>query len=325
MSVFNPLNINKNTIKNRLVVPPLSDNQAERNGQLSQQQFDSFMKLAKKGAGTIIIDSAYVCQQGRGLAMQLGISEEKQTPGLKNLVRLLKEEGVFVGLRISHAGAKTSNRLCGETPIGPSPIHFGKEYDPCREFDEHDVKEVCTFFGHAAERAEEIGMNFIEINGAQSLLIDQCLSPALNLRDDAYGGDVAGRMKFAVEVIRSVKKRISNNLLISFFFNSPLDREDEDLGSAELLAILKILESEKINILHPNFNNACSRLVEADKLAVKFITENCSLPMMIEGSIKSTIMLKELNAAVDGSLFCIDKTLLQRHNWLQFIHKKLNP
>lgn len=323
MSLFDYFKIGKYSIKNKILVPPFSDNQAERNGRVSQQIFKNLLRVAKQGAGVAIIGSAYISQQGRASNLQLGISDEEHLPGLKNMVRILKESGMLIGIRLSHAGAKTNAKLCGETPIGPSHQSLGKDYDACREFDEHDVKEVCTFFAHAAERAEEADIDLIEINASQDFLLDQCINPYLNNRDDEYGGDINNRMRLPLEIIRTIKSRINKDILISFFFSNPLDRDEYEAGNKELADILNILEKEKVDFVHPDFSNVMNKLLEDQENMLELTAKHTKLPIIVDGNIKSTAILKELLKTKLGTLYCLDKSLFIRQNWYQFLHKKM--
>ena len=158
MSLFESFKLGSIRAKNRILVPPYNDNIAQKDGRLSHTIYENSMRLVRQGAGVIILNNAFVTQQGKSNALQLGIAEENHLPGLKNLVSHVKAEGVIAGIRLSHAGAKTSERTCGEQPIGPSSINFGKDFDLSRSFDEDDVEELCLFFSHAIERAEEAGL-----------------------------------------------------------------------------------------------------------------------------------------------------------------------
>ena len=153
------------------------------------------------------------------LMKQLGISEEEHLEGLANLARGVKLEGATVGIRISHAGAQTSENICGEQPIGPSIMNFGRDFDISREFDKGDVEEIILNFVHAAERAEEVGMDFIEINGSEQHLLDQCCNIKYNTRFDEYGSaKIESRIQLAIEIVNAIKKRKSVSLPISYYF-----------------------------------------------------------------------------------------------------------
>ncbi|MDH4249277.1 MAG: NADH:flavin oxidoreductase, partial [Deltaproteobacteria bacterium] len=193
----------KLTIRNRIALAPYVEFQANKDGSVSTQMAEYYIQMAREGVGLIILESAYVAQQGRAHLNQLGISSEHHVDSLRQLIKKLHAEGAKVALRLSHAGARTSEFIAGEQPVGPSILNFGKDFDACREFDDGDAEEIVLFFLHAAERAEEAGADLIEINGSQQYLLDQCLSSRFNNRADAYGGNIESRMHLAVEIIKA--------------------------------------------------------------------------------------------------------------------------
>ena len=307
-------------VKNRIVVPP-SDSRAQRDGRISHYIFDYYLKLVKQNASIVILDNAYVAQQGKSHLFQLGLSEEEHINGLKNLVKILNEEGACVGIRLSHAGAKTNEKICGEQPIGPSVLNFGKDYDMSREFDEDDIEEIAMYFEHAIERAEEIGFQFVELNAAQQYLFDQCINPRYNRRDDEYGGSLENRMRLTLTIIERMKKRVGNRMPISYFF-SIHDKLENSFDQNELRRMIKMLEDASVDIFHPITIHVMNKFFEGELTLLEWVAMNTFKPIIVEGNIKSTSVLKEVLALGKSQMYCIDKALFSRQNWYQFLHKK---
>ena len=145
-SMFQPFKINGVQFRNRILAPPTVDDHAGVDGKVTPTLIKHYRTLARQGVGTIIVESAYVTSQGRSHVNQLGISAEEHLEGLGNLARGVKKEGASIGIRISHAGAQTSEKTCGEQPIGPSVLNFGRDFDVSREFDQGDVGEIILNF-----------------------------------------------------------------------------------------------------------------------------------------------------------------------------------
>jgi len=155
--MFKPFKVKGVKFRNRILAPPTVNDHANVEGKVTPALIKHYRTLARQGVGTIIVESAYVIKQGRSHINQLGISEEEHLEGLEQLVRGVKKEGASIGIRISHAGAQTSENACGEQPVGPSVLNFGRDYDISREFDQGDVAEIVLSFVHAAERADARG------------------------------------------------------------------------------------------------------------------------------------------------------------------------
>jgi len=322
--LFEPMVLDQVQMPNRIVFSPFMEHQANRDGTVSPQLMDYYLNMAREGAGVIIIESAYVASQGRAHSNQLGISEERHIEGLYRLVKAIQAEGAVVGLRLSHAGARTSELLAGEQPVGPSVLNFGKDFDVSREFDDGDVEEIVLFFVHAAERAEEVEANFIEINGAQQTLLDQCLSTRFNTRDDNYGGTIQGRMLLAAEIIKAIKARTTSNIPISYLF-SIYDKVEEGFTDADLKGMLRVLTNAKVSLLHPVSLHVLNKFFDTEDTLAEWIARCSKLPILLEGNIKSPQILKEAIGLRRAQLFSLDKALYSRPNWFAFLQKKMSP
>jgi 2,4-dienoyl-CoA reductase-like NADH-dependent reductase (Old Yellow Enzyme family) len=322
--MFTPLTIDALTLRNRIVQSPFNENMATREGTVTPAMHDYYLNLAREGCGLILVESAYVAQQGRASYNQLGISEEKHVEGLASLVRDVRAEGAAIGLRLTHAGARTSEAICGEQPVGPSIINFGKDYDPSREFDEGDVEEFCLFFTHAAERAAEAGFDLIEINGTQQYLLDQCLSTRTNTRLDAYGGSIEERMRLSVDIVKAIKARISPRILMSYVF-SIHDKLEDGFSEEDLRGLVRSLVSAKVDILHPVSIHVLNKFFDTEETLVEWVGKFTKKPIIAEGNLKSPQILKEAMSLSRAQLYALDKTLFARANWYQFLQKKILP
>lgn len=317
--MFEPFNLLNLKFKNCILAPSDSENQANLNGSVNAAMIRHYRKNATQGMGAMILESAYVTKQGRSHLSQLGISEEEHLEGLEKLVQAIKKEGVVVGIRLAHAGAKTSEELCGEQPVAPSVLNMGKDYSISREFDVGDCEEIKMFFIHAAERAEEVGADFIEINGAQQLLFDQCLSLRFNMRDDEYGTEtIASRLKLSVDVIQAIRKRISKKMPISYYF-SVHDKLEDGFPSEDLKVMIKLLEKSGVEIFHPITIHAMNKFFDTDETFIEWVAKYTKKAIVAEGNIKSFQVLREIYSIGKANLFVLDKALFSRPQWYQFL------
>jgi NADPH2 dehydrogenase len=310
------------TLRNRIVLSPFIENQANRDGTISPLLLNYYVSAAREGVGLVIVESAYVAEQGRASLNQLGISNERHTEGLYRLVKAIQAEGAAVGLRLAHAGARTSELIAGEQPVAPSIINFGKDFDVSREFDEGDVDEIVMFFVHAAERAEEVEADLIEINGAQQYLLDQCLSSRNNTRYDAYGGSVEERMRLPMEILKAIHQRVSPTLPVSYYF-SIHDKLEDGFTDRDLKTVLHSLTLGKVNILHPATIHVLNKFFEADETLIEWVHRFSKKPIIAEGNIKSPQILKEVLNLDKAQLFALDRALFTRPNWYSFLQKKI--
>lgn len=322
--MFDPISFNQLNLRNRISFSPFIENQANKDGSISPGMHQYYLEIAREGAGTLIFESAYVARQGRSNFNQLGLSADFHTEGLARLFESMHEEGAAVGVRLSHAGARTSEAICGEQPVGPSILNFGKEFDTSREFDDGDVEEIVLFFVHAAERAEEAGADFVEINGGQQFLLDQCLSTRFNNRYDAYGGAIEARAALSTEIIKAIKARISPTVPVSYVF-SIHDKLEDGFNEDDLKRLIKVLASAKTDLLHPVTIHVLNKFFETDETLVELVARLTKIPIIAEGNIKSPQILKDAMSLKKAQIFTLDKALFSRPNWYAFLQRKLAP
>ncbi|MGA1153711.1 MAG: NADH:flavin oxidoreductase [bacterium] len=309
--------------RNQILAPPTKENLANHRGIVTGEMIRHYSVLAKQGVGTMLTESAFVARQGKMAAGQLGISEEEHLEGLEKLVKAIKKEGACIGIKLSHAGARTSEEVCGENPVGPSLYNFGRDFDLSREFDEGDIEEIILHFVHAAERAQEVGFDFIEINGGDQLLLDQCFSVRFNNRDDDYGSEtIENRLRLTCQIIQAIRDRKSVSIPISYYF-SIFDKMEDGFSITDLHETLELLEKSGVDIFHPFAVHVMNRCFDSEESLLELIGLNTERPLVADGNIKSPQVLLEVLNIDKVGWYVLEKTLLARPNWFNFLKKKV--
>ena len=309
--------------RNQILAPPTKENLANHRGVVTGEMIRHHSALAKQGVGTMLTESAFVARQGKMAAGQLGISEEEHLGGLEKLVKAIKKEGTCIGIKLSHAGARTSEEVCGENPVGPSLYNFGRDFDLSREFDEGDIEEIILHFVHAAERAQEVGFDFIEINGGDQLLLDQCFSVRFNNRDDDYGSEtIENRLRLTCQIIQAIRDRKSVSIPISYYF-SIFDKMEDGFSITDLHETLELLEKSGVDIFHPFAVHVMNRCFDSEESLLELIGLNTERPLVADGNIKSPQVLLDVLNIDKVQWYVLEKTLLARPNWFNFLKKKV--
>ena len=309
--------------RNQILAPPTKENLANHRGIVSGEMIRHYSALAKQGVGTMLTESAFVARQGKMATGQLGISEEEHLGGLEKLVKAIKKEGASIGIKLSHAGARTSEEVCGENPVGPSLYNFGRDFDLSREFDEGDIEEIVLHFVHAAERAQEVGFDFIEINGGDQLLLDQCFSVRFNNRDDDYGSEtIENRLRLTCQIIQAIRDRKNVSIPISYYF-SIFDKMEDGFSITDLHETLDLLEKSGVDIFHPFAVHVMNRCFDSEESLLELIGLNTERPLVADGNIKSPQVLLEVLNIDQVQWYVLEKTLLARPNWFNFLKKKV--
>ena len=174
--------------------------------------------LALSGAGLLCVEATAVTREGRITPGCLGLWDENCEAALLPVVNLLRTVApVKLALQLGHAGRKASSaEPChggkllaidqgGWRPGAPSAVPHGPDEAPPRELTLEDLARLREAFVASARRAVRLGFDALELHMAHGYLLHEFMSPVSNRRRDAYGGDLAGRMRFPLEVFDAVR------------------------------------------------------------------------------------------------------------------------
>lgn len=218
--LFTPLTLRGVTAPNRAVVSPMVQYRAT-DGQVNDYHLVHLGKFALGRFGIVFTENCAVEPRGRVTQGDLGLWDDGQIEGHKRLVRFLKQEGSLAATQITHSGRKGSTPRSFDKPgqlgpqgagwqrwelVGPSPLAAGEGYVTPRQLATDEIDDIVRKFGQAARRADAAGYDVVEIHGAHGYLLAQFLSPISNQRNDQYGGDRAGRMRFPLAAARAVRE-----------------------------------------------------------------------------------------------------------------------
>ena len=220
-ALLSPFTVSGLTLKNRIVVSPMCQYSAV-DGVVTDWHLVHLGRFALGGAALVFVEATGVEARGRISPGDTGIWNDAQARALARIAEFLKANGAAAGIQLAHAGRKGSTRrpwdggvelnaedaAKGEPAwetLSPSAIPFSDTYPKPRAMNAADMAEVIIAFREAARRANDAGFDVVEIHAAHGYLLHEFLSPLVNHRTDAYGGDLQGRMKFPLEVIETVR------------------------------------------------------------------------------------------------------------------------
>ena len=222
MHLFDPLQIRKITIPNRIVVSPMSQ-YISKNGYANDWHFAHLCRFAMGGAGLVFTEATAVEEYGRRTHGDLGLWEDGQIEDLGRITSFITQQGAIAGIQLAHAGRKASERRPwhGETPVNeedrdlsdeapwqtiePSAIPYAKGWHIPRQMTISEIEQLKQNFKEAACRSLDAGFDVIEIYAAHGFLLHQFYSPIANIRTDNYGGSFDGRIRLSIEVVKAVR------------------------------------------------------------------------------------------------------------------------
>jgi NADPH2 dehydrogenase len=242
---------NGKTLINRVVVPPMASGTADPGGFVTDQTVHHYDRLAKAGAGLVLVEYSYVHRSGKSEANQLGIQTDLHIKGLARLATVIHQAGGIAGIQFSHAGGKTELEYTDGRLMGPSGIAVPVKDRTLSKPSVMSGEEISLWkesFARAASRAARAGFDLIELHAAHGYGLNQWLSPITNQRSDAYGGELANRARLLLELVASIKTA-EPGLLISVRIPGQ-DFMEGGLGVAESIQLAKLLESAGVDLIN---------------------------------------------------------------------------
>ena len=213
--LFEPARIGPLEVRNRIIGSPMERNYCTAEGRVTQRYVDYLAARARGGAGLLYTEATYVDPRGKGRVFQMGLHDDDLVPDFARLVRAVHREGGLIGPELNYGGRVVQPWVSGLESRAPSVVPYaGAAPFAPRALERGEIAEIVERFGDAARRAAEAGCDFIGIHSAHGYLLSQFLSPWCNRRDDEYGGDLAGRMRFPLEVIAAVRRAVGTALPI---------------------------------------------------------------------------------------------------------------
>ena len=213
MKLFTDLQLGTITLKNRVVMAPMT--RCRATGNLANEQVAAYYGV-RADAGLIITEGTSPSPNGLGYARIPGIFSQDQTASWKSVTAAVHSRGGKIFMQLMHAGRVGSvlNLPPGAELLAPSAVAMSgpmwtdsQGEQPCgmpREMTANDINKAIAEYVQAARNAVEAGCDGVEVHGANGYLITQFLDPASNQRNDQYGGSAAGRNRFALEVTEAV-------------------------------------------------------------------------------------------------------------------------
>ncbi len=243
MKLFEPIKIGNLEIKNRLVKAATHESMAGPKGEVTPQAVEFFRRLGKGGVGMALVGNMFHSWDGHNWPLQLGIDEDFQIKGHKELTDAVHESDCKVFAQINDCGREAKEDYNGGIkPRGPSRVPHTIFLHIPREMTGEDIEKTIASWARACARAREAGYDGVEIHGAHGYMVNQFLSPTLNRRKDEYGGKLENRWRFVQELYAAARREVGDDYPLIIKINAtdcfpiPIGvRFNEALRTAEML------------------------------------------------------------------------------------------
>ncbi|MEJ5357721.1 MAG: FAD-dependent oxidoreductase [Desulfobacterales bacterium] len=316
--LFSPFRLKQLEIPNRIVMPALASFLIEPDGTITEKTVEHYRRRASGGPGMIIVEACAVSPEGVVSAHQARIYEDRFVEGLARIAEAIRAEGVVPAVQIHHGGRQTSAKVIGRKPLAPSPIPCPSIKGEVEPLTREGIQELVDQFATAAVRARRAGFELVEIHGAHGYLVNQFLSPYSNKREDEYGGDLAGRTRFACDIVREIRRRVGGEYPLSFKISAE-EFVPGGLTVEDSIAILELLQQAGIDIVQVSAGNdatpewICQPMFMDKACLVPFaakIRSALRLPVMAVGRINDPHIAESILARGQADLVCMGRGLL---------------
>jgi 2,4-dienoyl-CoA reductase-like NADH-dependent reductase (Old Yellow Enzyme family) len=257
--LFSPLRIAGLELANRIVVSPMCQYSAN-DGCANDWHMTHLGMLANSGAGLVVVEATHVERIGRITHGCLGLYSDDCEAALAHVVAHCKHIGTSkLAVQIAHAGRKASSQrpwegggsLKGDDAwptVAPSATPFGDGWAVPRAATADDLARIPQAFVEATERAIRIGFDAVELHMAHGYILHEFMSPLANQRNDRYGGTLADRMRFPLEVVNAVRAVVPEGFPLGARITGS-DWQDDGLGIDDVVEIARMLKDAGLDYI----------------------------------------------------------------------------
>ncbi|MFR6537898.1 MAG: FAD-dependent oxidoreductase [Lachnospiraceae bacterium] len=256
--LFEPIKIGKTTVKNRLFMPPLSTNLADK-GYVTDALVEHYSNRAKGGVGLIVTEVTTVEPVYTYLPGDMSIYDDSFIPGWKKLVDAVHQYDAKILSQLFHP-AYMAFPIPG-TPQLIAPSNVGPYYAKSapRAVTVEELHVIVQQFGEAARRVQIAGGDGVEIQCAHAHgLLGGFLTPLYNKRTDEYGGDINGRLRLTLEVIAKIRELCGDDFIIDVRISGD-EYSEGGLTLNDMIYVSKQLEKAGVDFIHVSGGNTIKR------------------------------------------------------------------
>tara|TARA_Y100000994_G_scaffold248176_1_gene255302 strand:- start:1312 stop:2640 length:1329 start_codon:yes stop_codon:yes gene_type:complete len=240
-------------IKNRICKGAMTEGLADEQNRATSKHINLYNRWSDGGAGILLtgnvqVDHRYLERPGNVVIE--GQQTNEQISRLTAYAEAGTKNNTHLWMQISHAGRQTPASVA-ETPVAPSEVQLqmpGAQFGKPRSLSDEEILDIIQKFAHTASVARETGFTGVQIHGAHGYLISEFLSPDINKRDDNWGGSLAKRSKFLLEIVRSVRKSVGDDFPVSLKLNSA-DFQKGGFTHEDAIQVASWLNEEGLDLL----------------------------------------------------------------------------
>lgn len=314
--LFEPAEIGPLRLPNRIVMAPMGTC-LESGGEITDDTIAYYARRARGGVGAITVEGCLVSADTVGPEPR--ISARRHLPGLSRLAGTLRDLGVVAGVQLMHPG----RQVVAGPSVAPSPVPLNSMAPTPHELTAAEIGAIVEDYARAALLAREAGFRFVEVHGAHGYLPSNFLSPLDNRREDDYGGDLAGRARFSIEVAAAIVAAVGPDVPLVWRLNG----DDGLPGGFDLdqaVATAALLEEAGVaalsvsagtwHTLHITLAPMFSPRGQMVPMAAA-VRDAVGIPVMAVGRLDDPAVAAATIASGAADLVCLGRGLIAEPDW----------
>lgn len=325
MKLLENINIGNITLKNRVMFPPLTTGYEGRDGSLTKQSIEFYERLAKGGVSYIVIGDVSPIN---GFTSTPKLYDDSQIDGFKKLCDSIHKYDAKVAAQIFHPeyDCDAINKIVatGNMKAVREKLHHDMQHF-VNEVSEEGLRDIIDKMCNCAIRAQKAGVDIIQIHGDR--LVGSLCSTILNKRNDKFGGTLENRTRFALELVKALKKAVPN-MPIDYKFSVVTPERGKggiDLDEAPIFA--KWLEEAGVDMLHVAQANHTGNMADTiPPMGVQpygffvdiaaQIKKSVNIPVSTVGRIFNPKMAESILEADKADIIGLGRILLADPDWV---------
>lgn len=313
------------------MVAPMTRVSADLEGVPTLEMLDYYTAFAEGGFGGIITEGIYTDDHySKSYPNQPGLVHLNQIRAWERITTNIRAHGAIAIAQLMHAGsisqALTKTKAPSEIiPLGNKLAHYGGGDGPFpipEAMNERDISKVIKGFVGAARNAVAAGFHGIELHAANGYLLDQFLTPYLNLRTDAYGGSMANRFRIIGEIIKEIRNQVPKNFIVGLRISegkvNNLAYRWEG-GSKTAKALLYEIQNSPVDYLHvaaEHFGWEVECVYPDGSSLTSLAKDILGIPVIANGKMANLALSQKLLDTGQADLFAIGKEALSNPDFV---------
>jgi 2,4-dienoyl-CoA reductase-like NADH-dependent reductase (Old Yellow Enzyme family)/thioredoxin reductase len=315
------------TLLNRVVMTTVKLGYATKTGEVKERHVAFYRRRAQAGPALLITEPLWIRTDGRELPTQLGLDSDRHIEGLRHLVDSVHAAGGRIAAHINHAGRAVNPKLVPELErVSASDVLCPANQVVPRPLTRSEITEMVTSFAQAAVRAKRAGFDALEVPFSHGYLIHQFLSPHTNRRKDEYGGALANRLRFGLEILRSVREKVGADLPIIVRMNAT-DYVEDGLTIDDAVEIGSKLSASGVDALSVTSGTMCESVPfclyptgtpKANLLPMAARIRNAvNVPVIVAGRIRTPAVARSALTAGQADFVGLGRPFLADPDWVR--------